>query len=135
MNLDIVQVCAALKTQLETTGARVYDYIPDGPGLPCVVIFLQPFDYDTTYDDGVDLKLVLQCLGGSVNTQGAQQTLYGWLSTGTDMSIHDAIAGNATLDGYVSDTRVTRLDSYGIIELPNGGTRIWAADLHVDILA
>jgi hypothetical protein len=140
--MDVFAIRTAIKQSLDGLELQVYDYVPDSPNVPCLIVYPRPFDYDSTYTASTgatvahsnDITFVVMCLAGTVNMKGAQQTLDGWLSDTGASSVKAAIETDEELGGVVSSVDVTRVDSYGTIQLQDGGTRYLSAEILVEVL-
>lgn len=137
--MDIQAVRIALKDAIRAIdGLRVAD-LRDDPHPPCAIVYPKaPFPLDETFTDPaggttVRPQFCVLVLVAYTNTSAAQNTLDTFLSDNGEESVKNAIEKDQTLGGTVSDCVVTGLESYGVIQLADGGTRYLSAELVVDI--
>jgi hypothetical protein len=134
--MDLAAIRQGIKDALGDNGVRVYAYVPDNPITPCWIVRPQPYDYPASFEAGlVEVKVSVLMLAGTVNVQGAQDLLDGWLSTTGDSSLYAAIDKDTTLGGAASSCVVERLEHYDSIEIADGGTRYLSAELLLDVFA
>jgi hypothetical protein len=135
MNLGAIR--DALAAQLvDLDGINVYARFPDhDPALPCAIVL--PDDeyvaYHTAFANGlgdVQLRVVLIARGNETG----QTDLDAMLSSGTleDRSVPDAINGDRTLGGAVSDLIVRRAQYLGRVPIAaDSQTLTWQAEIPV----
>lgn len=112
---DIPSVLAGFKDALEPLDVEIYDFVPDNPVLPSVVVYVEQWPYD-----GSDATFVLWCLAGKVDTQGAQATLMGWLSETGTASLPALIDASHNLSGSCSSVIPFETRNWGIVALQDG---------------
>lgn len=126
--MDLVAITTDVAQRIATAvdDVHVYGYVPDSPQTPCAVVELEAFQYHDTYNTGENPKCVVTFLAGSIAAEAVQQQLLTWLSTGVTNSVIDAIENG---DNY----RVVELRQWGTVQLQDGGTRYYSAQIVIDI--
>ena len=123
-------ILAAFKTLLEPLGVQVYDFVPESPSVPCIIVYPETVPYDRT-QPGV---YIIWCLAGTVEAQGAQATLMQWLSD-DDGSIVALIDEDNTLGGVVDSVLPVEVRNWGIAPTQEGRPRLVQAELVCHVLA
>jgi hypothetical protein len=128
--MDIPAVLAAFKTTLEPLGVHLYDYVPDSPNTPCVIIYAERVPYAVTQG----ATFVLWCLSGQVETAGAQARMMSWLSDDTDDSIVSLLDADHTLGGTVSSVLPVEVRRWGAAPTQEGRPRLLQAEIVCEVL-
>lgn len=124
MAFDLAAIRTALETRLATvSGLRCYEYVPDKPEVPAAIVGPQPgefVDFQRAFSKGlVEVRLKVMVLVARPSERAAQVALDGYISAGTGKtsSVIDAIAGDRTLGGTVTDSVVTVATDYGSVDV------------------
>lgn len=117
--MDIAAVRKAIAQKLGTLNIHAYSYAPDQPTAPAAYVYPQPFDYDGTFDGGVELKVVVRYLVQSTVTAGGQDQIDGFISPSGATSGKVKIEADQTLNGTCSSVRVTGVRNYGAVDIAN----------------
>jgi len=131
--MDIQAVQTAMQQALPPT-LHSYDYGPDSVSSPAAYIYPDPFSFDADFDGSTTATFVVRILVASVNDKGGQQTLNGYVNpwNGTVVA---ALRADPKFGGVVQSSHVTGLREYGVVQLQDGGTRYYSAELMVEVLA
>lgn len=128
--MDLAQLRTDLAELLDPLGiekTRVYPAVPDAIYGKSAVIMPERIEYDDSYDETTEVTLLVQLIAPTVATKSSQNDLDAMLSTGTTVSVHDALRNDGRF-------RVTELRAYGTIQIPDGGSRYYSAELLIDVL-
>lgn len=141
MALDMAAIREALATQIydrlsgSNRPASVYDYPPDSPELPAVLIrprtgtpeyiqYHQSFSQNVQGDGalaGIELEVEVRVGGWDVDSHRAMDD---YLSTGTEASVINAIEADPTLGGALENCWV-RAVAAPVSVIPADGVREW----------
>lgn len=125
--MDLAQLREDIGDLLTPLGVlRVYPTIPDSLVGKCAVIYPETIDYDDSYDETATAVLIVQLVAPTAASKATQNELDALLSTGTG-SVHDAFL----TDGRF---RVATMRNYGTLQLADGGSRYYSAELVIDVL-
>lgn len=137
---DVVEALAArIRTGLGTDiiAGRTYAYGIDSPNPPAAIVLPSNgdfVDYDVTFDDGQDdFELVVKVLMGSADDRTGQAQLLAYLARTGSTSLRQAIYGDSTLGGVVSDLKVVGARNFGDVEW--AGQIFYGAELVVQVYA
>lgn len=136
--MNIASIRDGLKTRLATvSGLRAFDTIPMEFVPPAAVVVPDdPFiDYHEAFKGGLCLvRFRVTLLASRASERTGQDKLDSLLSAGTGQSssILDAVDGDRTLGGTVSDCVVDEAVDYGTTDV--AGNSYWKADLRLRIL-
>lgn len=138
---DIDDVVAALATRIATgmgsdpIAGRVFGFAPDAIDPPCVIVLPSAGEF-VTYDSSFttdDFELTLMVIMGAQHERRGQQQLMSYFARTGATSLREAIYGDSTLGGVVSDLRVTGGRSYGDVEW--AGQIYFGAEMNVVVYA
>lgn len=136
--MSLTTIRAGIKTVLEAqiVGLRVYDFVPDKPEPPCVII-APPFpgdfaDFDVTFGGGVQWTLAVKVLVSRATDRSAQEALDPYLGAAGASSIRAALRTDRTLDGSCDTSRIVGARGYGSYVF--GDVAYLGAELVVDII-
>lgn len=111
---------------------RVYNYVPDAPQPPCVVIIPDAIQYQELFSGEASYRLVLQVMTAAVNNVAGQTELDELLAPDGERSIARVLREHPTLEGMVAMCDLTEMRNYGTI---GDAVRYYSAQLMVDIWA
>jgi|DEB19_MinimDraft_3_1074340.scaffolds.fasta_scaffold25515_3 hypothetical protein len=114
------------------TTLRVYTSVPDSPQVPCAVIYPDTVQYGQAFSGEANVRMTIQVLTASVNTQAGQAELDGFCADSGSTSIPAKIEANPTLGGAAVSASVTEMRNYGVM---GDTTRYYSAELVVDVYA
>lgn len=140
--MNITAVRAALKVALEGLDRfQIYDYVPDSPNVPCVIVVPdEPFiNYHAAMSvaSPAQLNFRLTVLVPHADSWAHQAQLDEALSAGSSAarSVFDLVEAKQSdgtmLGGAVPSVQVTAAENYGVRDLPD--TRALGADLRITI--
>ncbi len=112
---------------------RIYAQVPDTPHVPCVIVYPENIRYQQVYDGDPDATFILHVLTSAATIRG-QSDLDLFVGSGPG-SIPAAIDAGSTLAGNASSAQVTDLRNYGTLQLTDGGTKYYSAQLILDVYA
>lgn len=133
--MELIPIRAALKVLLEPLGLQIYSRAVLNPDPPAAIIYPSPFGPDESYDGITQLRLNLLLLASSVDFEGGQDTLDGWISTTGSRSVKQQLETDESLGGTVSSAMWMGITAYDPMNLVDGGTLYLAARASIDLLA
>ncbi len=133
MNIGAIRT-AFIDVLSSIDGLNLYEFIPDNPIPPALVVAPDTISFDNDFDDAATGTFVLTILTPSVNTENGQQILDDLLAT-TGQTIRAKIAANNTLNGTVDSVRVTSMRNYGTRTLADQGTKYHTAQFVCEVLS
>jgi len=133
MNIGAIR-SAFVDVLSQLDGLNVYEFIPDNPVVPAVVVSPDTISFDSDFDDSASGTFVLTILTPSVNTENGQSILDDFLAT-TGQTIRAKIADNNTLNGTVDSVRVTSMRNYGTRTLADQGTKYHTAQFVCEVFS
>ena len=114
---------------------NAYAYAPDAPLSPAAFIYPEPFSYHPTFTPSqFDITFVIRFLVASTNMESGQNLLDDFISQTGSGSAVVALEADPTLGGLTTSIEVTDLRNYGVLTLPDSGTRYLSAELLVQVL-
>lgn len=110
--------------------AQVDDFVADTPKPPCVAFYPETVPYDIT----APCRWIAWCSTGTIEEQGAQARLLGWLAETGATSLIQVIDQNHSLSGAVSSVIPLEVRGYGVSPVQQGRPRFLQAQLVFDVL-
>lgn len=132
--MNIAEVRAGLQSAIQSLTANVYDYVPDSPSMPAIVINIDGVGEYAEIMGGYTPSLVTFAVTALVTggNETAQRTLDAWLGDGPTTSIPGLIL-DATTNTISGSVEGMSLRSPGIYAMDVGGARCLAATFEVRI--
>jgi len=133
---SLADIREGLKARLDTIpDVQTSAYMLAPPTPPAMHIVPAAMEYDVAFQRGLDrLTLTVQGFVPLTADIGAQKKLDGWLAAEGSESVKNAIEGDKTLGGVVSDLRVIRHGGYQSL-LVEGRAPMLMAEWTVQVLA
>lgn len=132
MSAQIQDILTALKDTLAPLGVDLYDYVPDSPNVPCVAVYCERWPYAAP-DPNDQPVFKLWCVAGTVDMQGAQEQLMGWLSDDGETSIVALLDADSTLDDLVGSVLPVEA-TWSIQSTAEGRPRYVQAEITLHVL-
>jgi len=130
-NLETIR--KAIATTLQSVpNLRVYEYVPDAPQPPCVVIIPETIQYQQIFNGASAYQFILQTMTAAVNNSAGQTELDELIANDGERSIPAAFRARPTLDGSVQLCDLKEMRNYGTI---GDAVRYYSAQLIVDVWA
>lgn len=115
---------------------RYYSFVPDSLSPPCAVIYPASVTYNQTFDGMTEIEMIVLLVSSATNNEAGQNQLDDWLTDSGATSLVQALnTDTANLGATVTSTYVREMRNYGVLELPDGGTKFYSAELVLEILA
>lgn len=133
--MDFAAIRQAIAARLQTIdGLTVYPGAQDVISPPCAWPILRPpVNLNVTLGDGeADITYQIFVAVGMNDTSNAQDELDTYLTTGTAMSIIDAVEADSTLGGTVEAANFSALSAYETRTSEEGAARYLVAILDLD---
>lgn len=132
--MDIPAIRTALKDTLSKINGLDVDNLRLNPDPPCAIVYPNPpFPFVETFDGNSNPIFTVLILVPYVDTDDAQDALDAYLSTTGPASVIACIGADQTLGGAVASAVVRDLQSYGPMQLMDGGTQYLSAEVSVEI--
>ncbi len=129
MSATLPEVLEGFADMLSDLDVQVYNFVPDKPLVPCLVVYPERWTYATTED----MTFIVLCLAETLETQGGQERLMTWLSDDGPDSIIAAIDADSQLGGIVSSVIPLETRNWTTV-LSANGTRYHQAELVCNVL-
>lgn len=132
--MDVTSVSAAIKAALETvvlsdgTRLTVYPFGPDTLTPPAAMVIPDPFPYHADFDGDVTATWTVRLFAASVQAQDGQELLYDLISTEGASSAYAALE-------TLTNVQVQQMRGVNVVNLADGGTRYYTADIACEVLA
>ncbi len=121
---------SAFSDMLATLDVQVYNFVPDSPIPPCLVVYPERWTYSATED----MTFIVWCLAGTQEMKGAQDRMMRWLSDEGSESIIAAIDADSQLGGVVSSVLPLEVRNWGVAPTADGRARLLQAELVCNVL-
>jgi hypothetical protein len=125
--MNLTSIRTGLETALSAiSGLRVYGTVPDSPTVPCAIVVPETVTYGQTFDGSAEVRMTIQLLVGSINSEGGQTELDDYLADSGNKSIYAKIDADPTLGGSCQNARIVEARSFGTV---GDSVRYYTADL------